>query len=237
MKNFYVLEKKINELPSQVLKINLNSKAVKYSNIGAEYKEHYIKSILKELQEADKSESLLHLEMVGTISEYLFEKLGRSSGEIKEAGLFARLHDIGKIGIPQEILNKKGKLTLNEFQVVKTHTEIGYNLLKNLEVSEMGLNIIRFHHEKWAGNGYYGLRGTEIPEEARVVAVADVYDALRMERPYKKPMSHKEAMDIILKDSGTHFDPELVGIFLENEKEIERFYSIYNFPKLEKEIA
>jgi len=199
---------------------------------------HFIKSLLEELKQSDRSESLFHLEMVGRLSEFLCKKLEKSDRETKEIGLFARLHDIGKVGIPTEILNKKGKLTAEEFDVIKTHTDIGYYLLENLKVSVEGLEIIKYHHEKWNGMGYYGLEGRNIPQSARIVAIADVYDALRMERPYKDALSHGEALEIIQGDSGTHFDPEITEIFSEYEKEISNMYETINiYTKTDKTVA
>lgn len=196
---------------------------------------HFIKSLLEGLKKSDRSESLFHLEMVGRLSEFLCEKLGKSSRETSEIGLFARLHDIGKVGIPGEILNKRGRLTAQEFDIIKKHTDIGYYLLESLEVSVEGLEIIKYHHEKWDGTGYYGLEGHNIPQSARIVAIADVYDALRMERPYKSAMSHEEAMEIILGDSGTHFDPEVAEIFSQYEREIDNMYEAINiYSKLDK---
>ncbi len=195
----------------------------------------FIKTLLEGLKQSDSSESLFHLEMVGRLSEFLCEKLGKSTRETSEIGLFARLHDIGKIGIPREILNKRGRLTSQEFDVMKKHTDIGYYLLEGLEVSRDGLEIIKYHHEKWDGTGYYGLEGEDIPQSARIVAIADVYDALRMERPYKGAFSHEEALEIILGDRGTHFDPEITDIFSKYEDEIKKMYEAINvYKKIDK---
>ena len=190
-------------------------------------KKEFVKGLLLQLQELDKSESLLHLEMVGKLSACLCRKLGKHEDEVQEIELFAKLHDIGKVGVPGEILNKPGRLTPEEFQVIKTHTEIGYQLLNHLEISKMGMDIIRYHHEKWDGQGYRGLEGDNIPEAARIVAIADVYDALRMKRPYKKAMTHEQATEIILKDGGTHFDPAIVDVFLNSHQEIENIYNTF----------
>ncbi len=136
---------------------------------------------------------------------------------IDDLCLSSILHDIGKVGIPDHILLKPDKLSPEEFTIIKTHPLIGGKVLEESEALNpdrsflaIGKLVAYHHHEKWDGSGYpYGLKGTEIPLSARIVAVADVYDALRSDRPYKKAFSHEKAMEIILADSGTHFDPTL----------------------------
>jgi putative two-component system response regulator len=133
----------------------------------------------------------------------------------------AQLHDIGKLAISDKILNKPGRLTKSEFECMKTHVTIGVAIIGRIE-NITGKNIflrharlmIETHHEKWDGSGYpYGLKGSEIPLEGRLVAIADAYDALTSHRPYKDTVTPKEAENIIIRDSGTHFDPFLVDIF------------------------
>jgi putative two-component system response regulator len=136
------------------------------------------------------------------------------------------LHDIGKVGIPDHILLKPGSLTDAEFDVMKTHTLVGGDTLKaaNKEAAgnsflEMGCEIAYFHHEKWNGRGYpFGISGVEIPLAARIVALGDAYDALTTKRPYKEAFSHEVSRDIIVKDAGEHFDPDVVEAFLEREQ-------------------
>lgn len=132
------------------------------------------------------------------------------------------LHDIGKVGIPDGILLKPGKLTMEEFDIIKNHSAIGAATLdcvkdkypKN-EFIKMGINLARFHHERWDGTGYpERLSGEAIPLSARIMALVDVYDALRSKRPYKKAFSHGVSRDIILKGKGTHFDPAVVDAFV-----------------------
>lgn len=129
----------------------------------------------------------------------------------------APLHDIGKVGIPDRILMKPGKLNEEEFEMMKKHTTIGYDILQRMDEKselygkkffEKGAKIARHHHEKWDGTGYPdGLRGEEIPLCARIVAVADVFDALTSKRPYKEAIDYDRAFEMILESSGTHFDP------------------------------
>ena len=148
---------------------------------------------------------------------------------IEDLTISSVLHDIGKVGVPDSILLKPGKLTKEEFEVIKTHTIIGAQVLEEAEAANpttsfltMGRLVCLHHHERWDGTGYpYQLKGNEIPLSARIVAIADVYDALRSTRPYKTPMTHKEALSVIEEERATHFDPELVDVFLAIEEEIE----------------
>jgi len=131
------------------------------------------------------------------------------------------LHDIGKVGIPDQILLKPGKLTREEFDIMKTHTLVGGDTLKAADEEAggnsflmMGRDIAYFHHEKWDGSGYpYSLSGEDIPLPARIVALGDAYDALTSKRPYKEPFSHEKSRDIILEAGGSHFDPDVINAF------------------------
>lgn len=146
--------------------------------------------------------------------------------------LVAPLHDIGKVSIPDHILDKPAKLTTEEFEVIKTHSENGAKIIEKTmsesddeEYYEMAKQITRYHHEKWNGRGYpAGLAGERIPLNARIMAVADVFDALVSERPYKRAFSFEEAFDIISSESGEHFDPKVVSAFLNIRDEIECLY-------------
>jgi len=126
------------------------------------------------------------------------------------------MHDVGKIGIPDQILLKPGKLTEHEFELMKDHARIGYELLKDSasEVLQAGAEIIGKHHEKYDGSGYPNhLAGEAIPLTARIFAIADVFDALTSVRPYKKAWAPEDAMAHIAAQAGQHFDPELVRLF------------------------
>ena len=125
----------------------------------------------------------------------------------------AILHDIGKLATPDAILNKKGKLTEEEFAEIKKHPLVGYELLKN--IFEPISDMIKSHHERVDGKGYpSGLKGDDITLPAKIIAVCDVYDALISERPYKEPISKNKAISIIEENTGTHFDSEVVKAFL-----------------------
>src|SRR5690606_38404648 len=131
------------------------------------------------------------------------------------------LHDIGKVGIPDEILHKPGKLTKDEFEIMKRHTVIGANTLEEMaifnsenDIIKMGIEIAKYHHERYDGSGYNeGLKGDEIPLSARIMAIVDVYDALRSVRPYKRAFSHDETVYIMTKESEGHFDPRILNLF------------------------
>ena len=139
---------------------------------------------------------------------------GCSQEEIAKLDISGNLHDIGKIGIPDSILLKPGKLTDDEYEIIKKHPVIGSNIIGHLGMWTDEQDIIRHHHERFDGKGYPDqLKGEEIPLLARILSVADVYDALTTDRSYRNRMSKKVAAEIIKENSGTQFDPEIVGIF------------------------
>lgn len=148
----------------------------------------------------------------------------------------AALHDIGKVAVPDKILLKSGRLSDQEFDIIKSHSEVGSQILRltaerypGNDYLKMGVDIALYHHEKWDGTGYpLGLSGEDIPLCARIMAVADVYDALRNERVYKKAYSHAEAVEIIKEDSGKHFDPEIVKQFTNIEHMFAEIYDKLN---------
>ncbi|HVT11734.1 MAG TPA: HD domain-containing phosphohydrolase [Fimbriimonadaceae bacterium] len=157
-----------------------------------------------------------HVERVGNLAAEIARAIGFS---VEEAGMIqrtAKLHDIGKIGISDTILHKRGPLTPEERRVMQTHTTIGDQILANgnTEIIRTAQKIARSHHERWDGNGYPdGLSGEAIPLPGRIVAVADVFDALITERPYKDAILMDVAREIILDERGRHFDPEMVDAF------------------------
>lgn len=142
----------------------------------------------------------------------------------------APLHDIGKVGIPDHILLKPGKLTKEEFEIIKTHPRIGYTTIfqaeKFLDVEvdflRIAQEVILSHHEKWDGSGYPNqLKGEDIPVSARLMALADVYDSLISARVYRQPMAHKDVADIIIAGRGSHFDPDIVDAFVASQEEFQ----------------
>ncbi len=129
------------------------------------------------------------------------------------------VHDVGKLGIPEAILNKPGKLTEEEWEIMKRHPKIGVEVLKSLHSFEMVMPWIEYHHERMDGKGYYGIPGDRIPLAARIIAVADTYSAITMQRSYKAPRTHDEAITIIKEAAGTQLDAQLVSIFCNIPKE------------------
>ena len=164
-----------------------------------------------------------HIIRMSRYSALIAEKLDLPAKEVQNILYAAPMHDVGKIGIPDSILMKPGKLTDEEFGIMKTHSIIGANILaySKAEVLKLAEQIAISHHEKWNGKGYpQGLAGDNIPLAARIVGLVDVFDALTSKRPHKDPFPVEVALDIIKKDRGEHFDPDVVDVFLENIDEI-----------------
>ncbi len=182
-------------------------------------------------------ETGLHLDRTSLYTRFLADELAKiekyreymTSKYIEDLVKSAPLHDIGKVGIKDAILRKPGKLTEDEFNEMKRHCEYGVKVLEKAEkrlhfVSflEIAIQLTRSHHEKWNGTGYPdGLEGEGIPLSARIMALADVYDALRSARVYKPAFSHEISRKILIDDKGTHFDPDVVDAFLAREKDFE----------------
>lgn len=166
-----------------------------------------------------------HIIRMGKYSAMLAEKAGVSRELVKIIRYASPMHDVGKIGIPDRILLKQGKLTGPEFEVMKTHTLIGARLLGNSDshILEMASVIAASHHERWDGGGYpAGLEGESIPLPARIAAITDTFDALTSRRPYRSPYPLDAAMDILRKEREGHFDPTLTDLFLGSMDDITR---------------
>lgn len=164
-----------------------------------------------------------HIWRMGEYSAALARANHWSVEQVKELQLAATMHDTGKIGIPDQILKAPRKLTAEEWVIMKTHTQIGYNILNksSLPLFQMAAEIALSHHEKWDGNGYpKGLIKDEIPESARIVAIADVFDALTMKRSYKEAWPIEKAFKVVFEGSGNHFDPVLTQLFIDIKDEI-----------------
>ncbi|OLS39223.1 HD domain-containing phosphohydrolase [Bacillus sp. MRMR6] len=180
---------------------------------------------LGEITETRSKETGNHVRRVAEYSQFLASKYGLQSDEIELVKLASPLHDIGKVAIPDSILNKPGKLTNEEFAIIKTHTEIGYQMLKhsNTKLMETAAIIAYTHHEKYDGTGYpRGLKKQEIPLYGRITTVSDVFDALSSKRTYKKSWEIKDIIEYFKCEKGKHFDPILVEIFLDNVNEFLR---------------
>ena len=164
-----------------------------------------------------------HIWRMADYSAALARAAGWSPAEVEMIELAAPTHDTGKIGIPHSILRAPRALNDQEWDVMKTHSEIGYNILSKSDnpVIKMAATIARHHHEKWDGTGYpMSLAGDDIPEAARIVAIADVFDALTSKRPYKEPWSVEKALSIMQENAGSHLDPNLLAIFLKIMPEV-----------------
>ena len=165
------------------------------------------------------SETGQHLVRMARYSALLAREVGFSEAEVHVIGMAAPLHDIGKIGIPDDILLAPRRLTDSELIIMRTHPDIGYEMLhgSTSDSMRMSADIARYHHERFDGNGYpLGLRGEHIPLSARIVAVADVWDALLSTRPYKRSWTEESAIELLRNGAGTQFDPMLIDAFLDN---------------------
>lgn len=194
---------------------------------------------ISEEKDKDTGEHLIRMSEYSTKLARLMSKDKRFKGQIDSKFIvdiekFSPMHDIGKVGVPDNILLKPGKLNENEFNVMKNHTLNGARVLREAEnnivksgnsVFKMGIEIAESHHEKWDGTGYpKGLKEYEIPLSGRIVALADVLDALLSKRSYKDAFSFEKATEIILDSKGTHFDPDIVDIFIDNIDEFQLIY-------------
>jgi response regulator RpfG family c-di-GMP phosphodiesterase len=162
-----------------------------------------------------------HSNRVVALTMRLVREIGiTDSQRLRSIQLGALLHDVGKIGVPDAILRKPGALDGDEWQQMRAHPEIGYRLLKDIDFLKDALPVVRYHHERFNGTGYpYGLEGKQIPLEARIFAVADAFDAIVSERPYKKARTYEDAVVIFKDDKGHFFDPAVVEAFLRIPKE------------------
>lgn len=168
-----------------------------------------------------------HVKRVSEYTEVLCKSLGYSTEESWKISLAAMMHDVGKIMIPEHILEKPGKLTAEEFEIVKNHIKYGKQMLETSpgELFKMSTEIAYQHHEKWDGTGYIGIKGDKIAPYARCVALADVFDALVSRRSYKKPWPSEKAYNEIVSQKGKQFDPEVVDAFVQN---FDKFIEIMN---------
>lgn len=180
-------------------------------------------SMLAEAGHFNDTETGSHMWRMAEYSAALARAYGWAEKDYELLKMAAPMHDTGKIGIPDAILKAPRKLTPEEFDIMKQHSTIGYQILakSSAPLFQLAAEVALYHHEKWDGSGYpAGVKGREIPESARIVAIADVFDALTSIRPYKHNWSLDEAFQLIKESSGVHFDPELVECFLSIKSEI-----------------
>jgi putative two-component system response regulator len=217
---------------------NMNVKApvdftVMFDDVTEENK-RLLRSVFVSLLEASKlkdNDTGMHISRVNYYSEVLAKSLFNRPGYdvvdaefIDNIGFLASMHDVGKIGTPDDVLNKEGPLSDWEWAVMKEHTKNGAFILSTYP-NPMAKEIALSHHEKWSGKGYpFQIEGNMIPLSARIVAIADVYDALRMKRSYKDAMPHNVAVEKIIDGKGSHFDPALVDIFLNINNKFDEIY-------------
>ena len=175
--------------------------------------------IMGEIGESRSKETGNHIKRVAEYTKLLALRYGISDEEAELLKMASPMHDIGKVAISDSILKKPGKLTEEEFEIMKTHTEIGYNLLKgsSRRILRTAAIVAQQHHEKWNGKGYpNGLRGENIHIYGRITAIVDVFDALASDRCYKKAWDLDRILNLFKEERGHHFDPKLVDVFLEN---------------------
>ncbi|TDO94335.1 putative two-component system response regulator [Halanaerobium saccharolyticum] len=207
---------------------SLEEKEMRLDAMVADNKE-LSREIMQKLCEAGEfrdEDSLFHILRIGFTSALIFRELGAFEKEIENIFFASLLHDLGKIGIPDSILQKPGKLTAEEYEVMQNHPEIGAKILagSHSEVLNMAYNIAYSHHEKWDGSGYpQGLKGKEIPVEARIVGLADVFDALSSKRVYKDAFSREKCVEIVSSQRNQHFQGEILDILLEHLDEVYAF--------------
>lgn len=229
IENYIVFKgvKEISEIEKELMNLFSTNISVAFDNV---YLNERILSTQKEViyrlgevVENRSKETANHVRRVAEITYVLARKFGLTEQEADMIRMAAPMHDIGKIGISENILNKPGPLTDEEFGRVKKHTDIGYEILKDskLTLMDAASMIARYHHENWDGTGYpQGLKGNDIPLIARIVAMADVFDSLCHERAYKEAWPFEKAVSFIESQSGKKFDPTLVKIFVDNLGEV-----------------
>lgn len=202
----------------------------------AQLQESYIDTILRLTKAAEykDEETAGHIKRSGYYAALLAEKLGWPKDRVETIFYAAPMHDIGKVGIPSDILLKRRSLNPEEFMLMKTHTTIGKNILTDSisPITKMAERIAECHHERWDGKGYpNGLKGEDIPYEARMYNICDQYDALRSVRPYKPDFDHDKTYKILTEGDGrttpSHFDPKVLEVFKELSDEFNRIYETH----------
>lgn len=209
-------------------KSNLFENLVKAATVEIRSREKETLMRLARAGEHKDYDTAMHLQRMSLYSKAIAEKIGLSEDEAEIIELASPLHDIGKIGIPDCILLKKGPLDDQELKLMRKHPLIGYEILQDSpsKYLQKGSEIALAHHEHFDGTGYpYGLKGHEIPLSARIVAVADVFDALTTVRPYKEAWSIDKALEYVRSESGKHFDPEIVSAMLSMRTYLEKIYA------------
>lgn len=198
---------------------------------GIKLREQETLKVLGSAAEYKDPETGEHIIRVAHYSRIIAEELTDDAELQQQIFRAAPLHDIGKIGVPDTILLKPGKLSVAEYEEIKRHAEMGYEIMQDTvsPYLRIGASIALTHHERWDGSGYpNGLCGTDIPLCGRIVAISDVFDALTSSRPYKPPWSFEEAVAHLESERGAHFDPQVVDAFMTHIKEIREIHTTYS---------
>jgi len=201
--------------------------------LGREKAQHAQKEMVQRLSIASElkdNDTGMHITRMSQYAYLLALKVTKNKTYAQSISLASSMHDVGKIGIPDSILLKEGKLDKEEWETMQTHTLIGKKLLEDSqsELLQLCESVAYTHHEKYDGSGYpQGLRGTDIPIEGRITAITDVFDALVSKRPYKEPWTNEEAFTFLEKESGKHFDPELITHFIAIKDKVIAFQELH----------
>lgn len=217
-----ILEVKVAKRTQRLQEQNLELQEVKRETI-------FRLCLAAELRDTDTGN---HIKRIQAYTEVIALKCGMSRENAEQLGLASSMHDLGKIGIPDHVLLKPGKLSPAEFEIMKQHTVIGAKALAegNSELLRVAHLVALSHHERWDGRGYpQGLHGADIPIEARIVGLVDAFDAMLSRRPYKNPLPVEKAVAIIIGEKGLHFDPQLVDIFVASLDEITAIKDMFSY--------
>lgn len=196
-------------------KLKTQEREIRYQCYGA----------LADLAEARHNATGGHMKRISLFAQLLAQRLGLSEKTCEDIGMSSRFHDIGKVGISDKILLSSDSYTDDQRDIMSNHTNIGFDILSGVPTLHTAAVIAHHHHEKWDGSGYPdGLSGEDIPIEARIVSVVDVYDALRSRRHYKEAWSEEDTLAFLKDQSGSDFDPKLVTVFLEHSSEFDKIF-------------
>lgn len=216
--------------------IHLAINNIKLTNDMYQTQEELVRAF-SEISESKSGQTGKHIKRVSEYMKIMAEAMDLEQSEKDSLVIASMLHDIGKLLIPESILEKPGKLTASEFDIMKTHVKLGYKLLEYSpgRIMEIARVIALQHHEKWDGTGYLGMKGEEIDHYSRIMAVVDVFDALMSKRSYKERWSIEDAYNEIVMQSGKHFDPSIVEMFIEHFDEFVEVLN--NYPDCERNVS